>query len=263
MLLSLASPVHIMPLMLFVLLAAILTIASEAGFRLGRKAESRATGKMRPELGPIQSGVLALLGLLLGFTMSMALARFEVRKQLVLDEANAIATSHLRTQLLADPERTEIASLLREYVVVRLQYANIGYDDLDRLQANRDQAARLQNELWNRAVSYGLKDPNAVKAGLLLQSLNQVIDLESARWMALQNQVPPAVIYVNGIVAVSAVILVGYAFGFEGRRQVFATSMLAFAIALVLTLIVDLNRPRQGFLRVSQQPMIDLQRQLR
>ena len=202
-------------LLLFVLFAVILVAVSEAGFRLGRKAESREAAKTKPQLGPIEGGVLALLGLLLGFTMSMAVTRFEVRKQLVLEEANAIGTAYLRTRLLPAPEGTEVANLLRQYLVVRLQYADIP-DDLGRLQANRGQAARLQNEFWNCTVAYGQKDPNPVKAGLLLQSLNEVIDLESARWMSFQNHVPPTVIYVNGIVALFAVILVGFAFGFEG-----------------------------------------------
>jgi hypothetical protein len=241
--------------------AASLAFASEAGFRLGRKAGARVAGKTTPRLGTIEGGVLALLGLLLGFTMSMAVARYEVRKQLVLEEANAIGTSHLLTRLLPDPERAEIESLLREYVVIRLQYSGIR-DNLDRLQANRGQAARLQNEFWTRAVDYGLKDPNPVRVGLLLQSLNKVIDLESARWMALQDQVPAAVIYVNGIVALSAAILIGYAFGFEGRRQIFPTSMLVLVITVAFAVIIDLNRPRQGFILVSQQPLIDLQRQL-
>jgi hypothetical protein len=253
--------VHGVAVTLLVLFAVILVFAGEAGFRLGRNAEPGTADKITPRLAAIEGGVLALLGLLLGFTMSMAVARYEARKQLVLDEANAIGTSHLRTRLLPDPERTEIASLLREYLVVRLQYADVR-DDLDRLQANREQAARLQNEFWTRAVAYGLKDPNPVKAGLLLQSLNEVINLESARWMALQNQVPGAVIYVNGIVALSAAILVGYAFGFEGRRQVFATSMLALVITVVFAVIIDLDRPRQGFMQVSQQPLIDLQHRL-
>jgi hypothetical protein len=200
--------------------------------------------------------ILGVLALLLGFTMSMAVTRFEVRKHLVLEEANAIGTSYLRTQLLPAPEGTEIANLLREYVVVRLQYADAG-GDLDRLQATREQAARLQNEFWTRAVAYVQKDPSPVKAGLLLQSLNEVIDLESARWMAFQNHVPRAVIYVNYIVALFAVILVGYAFGREGRRQVFSTSMLILAITVVLAVIVDLDQPRQGFIKVSQQPLVD------
>ena len=245
----------------FVSFAVILAAASEAGFRLGRKPEARAAEKAKSHLAVVEGGILALLGLLLGFTMSMAETRFERNKQLVLEEANAIGTSRLRARLLPAPESTEIANLLREYVDVRLQYAD-ARDDLRRLQATREQAARLQNEFWTRAVAYGQKDPSPVTAGLLLQSLNRVIDLESARWMALQNRVPPTVIYVNCIVAFLAAILVGYAFGFDGRRHVFATSMLALVISVVLAVIVDLDHARQGFIQVPQQPLIDLQRQL-
>ena len=249
---------HGMWLILFGFFPAILAAASEAGFRLGRKAESRTTEKTKSQLGAVEGGILGVLGLLLGFTMSMAVTRFEVRKQLVLDEANAIATSYLRTRLLPAPESRDIANLLREYVAVRLQYAAV-VDDFDRLQAKREQAARLQNEFWTRAVAYAQKDPSPVKAELLLQSLNQVIDLESARWMAFQNHVPRTVIYVNCIVAFIATVLVGYAFGREGRRQVFSTSMLVLAITVVLAVIVDLDQPRQGFIRGSQQPLVDLQ----
>jgi hypothetical protein len=113
-------------------------------------------------------------------------------------------------------------------------------------------------EFWARAVAYGQKDPNPVRAGLLLQSLNQAIDLESARTMALQNHVPASVIYVNAIVGLLAAMVVGYAFGLHGRRQIFSMCVLAVAITLVLTLIIDLDRPRSGLIRVSQQPMIDL-----
>jgi hypothetical protein len=247
--------------LLIVFFAATLAGASEAGFRLGRKAESRTAESAKSQLGVVEGGILAVLGLLLGFTMSMAVTRFEVRKQLVLEEANAIGSSYLRTQLLPVPERTEIANLLREYVAVRLQYADVR-DDLDRLQATREQAARLQNEFWTRAVAYGQKDPSPIRAGLLLQSLNQVIDLESARWMAFQNHVPPTVIYVNYIVALLATILVGYAFGLGGRRQVFSTSMLVLAITVVLVVIVDLDQPRHGLIRGSQQPLVDLQHEL-
>lgn len=123
------------------------------------------------------------------------------------------------------PESTEIANLLREYVAVRLHYANV-VDDFDRLQATREQAARLQNEFWNRAAAYAQKDPSPVKAGLLLQSLNQVIDLESARWMAFQNHVPRAVIYVNCIVALLATILAARASANSSPLQCWCSQLL-------------------------------------
>src|SRR5215469_14430203 len=244
----------------YLLLAAILTAASEAGFRVGCKAEPGTADRTRPQLAVVEGGIAGVLALLLGFTVSMAVNRFEVRKQLVLQEANAIGTSYLRTQLLPAPEGTEIANLLRQYVTVRLQDAD-ARDDRDRFRATREQAAHLQNEIWNRAVAHAQKDPT-IKTGLLLQSLNQVIDVEAARWMAFQDHVPRAVIYVNFIVAFFATILVGYAFGLAGQRQIFSTSVWVLAITVVLEAILDLNRPGEGFIKESQQPLIDLQHQL-
>src|SRR5215469_7954383 len=127
------------------------------------------------------------------------------------------------------------------------------------LQATREQAARLQNEFWARAVAYAQKDPSPVKAESLLQSLNQVIDLESARWMAFQNHVPRTVIYVNYIVAIYCNYLGGICFRTRGS----APSLLHVHVGPrdhgSTCLIVDLDQPRQGFIRGSQQPLVDLQ----
>ncbi|MGA3210331.1 MAG: hypothetical protein ABSD20_03435 [Terriglobales bacterium] len=241
---------------------ALMLAASEAGLRFGFNAQPTVTEKTKSKISVVEDAVLGVLGLLLAFTMSMAVTRFEVRKQIVLDEANAIGTSLLRAQLLPHPEGPEIASLLRNYVDVRVRFADAGAD-VEQVKAARANALRLQNEFWTRAVAYGQKDPNPVKAGLLLQSLNQAIDLESARWMAIQNHVPQTVILVNALVAVLAATMVGYAFGLEGRRQVFSTFLLIIAITVLLAVIVDLDRPRKGLIRVGQQPMTDLQGQLR
>jgi hypothetical protein len=245
-------------IVIFVVFFALMLAATEIGFRLGRKSEAKTPERTKSLVSTVEAAILAVLGLLLGFTMSMAVARFEVRKQLVLEEANAIETSRLRTELLPAPEATEIASILREYIQVRVQYGTAGADPT-RLDGLRTQTVHLQDEFWKGAVAYGQKDPNPVRAGLLLQSLNQAIDLESARRMAFQNHVPESVIYVNGIVGILAALLVGYAYGLNGRRQIFSMWVLAVAITLVLALIIDLDRPRSGFIRVSQQPMIDLQ----
>jgi hypothetical protein len=236
----------------------LMLVATEAGFRLGRQSEANIPDKTKSQISPIEAAILGVLGLLLGFTMSMAVSRFEARKQLVLDEANAIGTSLLRTELLPSPEGSEIASLLRQYIGLRVQYGTAG-NDLARLASLNAQTVNLQNDFWARAVAYGQKDPNPVRVGLLLQSLNQVIDLESARRTAFQNHVPQSVIYVNGIVGLLAAMLVGYTFGLNGRRQIFPVCVMALAITLVLAVIIDLDRPRSSFIRVSQQPIIDLQ----
>jgi len=179
----------------------------------------------------------------------------------MLDEANALGTSCLRAQLLPAAQGAEVTGLLRQYVDVRVQYGT-GGNDLARLANLHRQTAQLQTQLWGRMVVYAQQDPNPVRTGLLLQSLNQAIDLETARWMALQNHVPDSVIYSNAMVGLLAAVLVGYTFGVNGRRNIISILLLALCVTLVLAVINDLDRPRSGFIRASQQPMIDLQRRL-
>lgn len=241
---------------------ALLLAAGEVGFRLGRRVSTQTSEGTRSHISTVEAGILGVLGLLLGFTMAMAVSRYEVRKQLVLEEANAIGTAYLRTQLLPAPEGKEIADLLREYVDARVP-PGVDSATYEQIRVARARSARLQAEFWQRAVAYGQKEPSPVRSGLLLQALNQVIDLDAARWMAFQNQVPETVIYAIGLVSLLAAMIVGYTFGLAGRRQIFSMGMLVLAITLVLIVIIDLDRPREGLIRVSQQPMIDLQRQLR
>jgi hypothetical protein len=231
--------------------------ATEVGYRLGRKSAANIPENTKSQISTVEAAILGVLALLLGFTMSMAVSRFEIRKQLVLEEADAIGTSRLRAQLLPAPAGPEIVTLLRQYIDVRVQYGNAG-NDLTRIEELNAQTAQLQTELWTRTTAYAQQDPNPVTAGLLLQSLNQAIDLGEARWMAFQNHVPESVIYVNAAVSLLSAMLVGYSFGVNGRRNIFSMCVLAVSITLVLAVIIDLDRPRSGFIRGSQQPMIDL-----
>ena len=238
---------------------ALMVVASEAGFRVGRKSGNQAKDTKSQHL-TVEAGILGVLGLLLGFTMSMALTRFEIRKHLVLEEAQAIGAAHLLTQLLPVEEGREIADLLRAYTNVRIRGEDgRGYEQIT---AARQESGRLQEAFWRRAVAYSQKDPNPVPSGLLLQSLKEVIQLDAARLMAFQDQVPAAVIYAIAVVGLLAVMVVGYTFGLSGLRQPFSICMLSLAITLVLAIIVDVDRPREGLIHVSQQPLLDLQKQL-
>lgn len=233
----------------------------ETGFRLGRRAASSCGNRVAAQISVVEAALVGVLGLLLGFTMSMAISGFQARKQLVLDEANAIGTAYLRTDLLPSTEKQAIANLLVDYLNNRIEFGATD-ENPKKLRAMREQGQRLQNEFWRQAVAYAEKARNPVLASLLLQSLNGVIDVEGARWMAYYNHVPAEVLYLNAIVSLSTATLVGYAFGMERIRHVFSLCLLGLAITVVLGVIIDLDRPRRGFIRVSQQPMIDLQRQI-
>jgi hypothetical protein len=240
----------------------LILVAGEAGFRLGRKSGNQGTKDTQSQHLTVEAGILGVLGLLLGFTMSMALTRFEARNQLVLEEAQTIGAASLLTELLPVEEGGEIRDLLRAYTNNRFR-GDDRRDIYEQITAARQESSRLQEAFWRHAIAYGQKEPNAVRAGLLLQSLKEVIRLDAARWMAFQDHVPAMVLYAIAIVGLLAVMTVGYTFGLSGIRQLFSICMLSLAITLVLAIIVDVDRPREGLIRVSQQPLLDLQKQLR
>jgi len=253
---------YAMPVWLFALLFLALILATtELGFRYGRRTGARQDEAEKSFIGAVEGGILAVLGLLLGFTMNMAVNRFDARRHLVLEEANAIGTSFWRAQMVPAPEGPEMANLLRNYVEARLQFGAAG-EDSARMEAARSRAAVLQTELWSRASAFAQKDPRSVPAGLLLQSLNQTFDLEAARWAALNAHIPKRVIRVDAIVAVIGALLAGYNLGLGGRRRALTLALFSLCIALVLGEIVDLDQPRKGTIRENQQPMNDLQREL-
>lgn len=240
----------------------IMLVAGETGFWLAGRSRIKGFEETKKRITSVETSVLGVLGLLLGFTLAMAVSRFDTRRVLVLDEANAIGTSYWRSQVIPAPEGPEIAGLLRQYVDSRLHYFDAGTDD-SHLQASRERTAQLQKELWERASASAQKDPRSVSAGLLLQSLNQTFDLESARWTALHVHVPEGVIWVDMFVGVLAALLVGYNFGVTGRHHFISTCVLAICIATVMSVIIDLDQPRHGLIKVGQLPLIDLKQQVR
>jgi hypothetical protein len=248
------------PISLLALLALLLMLAcSEIGFWAGWKARTRLDEAVRSRNAVFESAILAVLGLLMGFTMSMAVTRFELRRQLVVDEANAISTTWLRSKMMPAPDSTEFAGLLRQYVDTRLRYSPAM--KLDDLPTVRAEGARLQGQLWSRAAGFAVKE-RSVNASLLLQSLNQSLDLEATRWAAFWGHVPQSVIFINVVIALLAAGILGYGFGLVGKRHLVPIVLLALAITGVLAVIVDLDRPWRGLIQVSQQPMIDVQKQL-
>jgi hypothetical protein len=249
-----------MPEWLMVLLFLSLMVAvCEIGYRLGLR--SRAEDKTKALVPTVAGSILALLGLLLGFTMSMAVTRYDVRRRFVMEEANAIETAYLRAQALPAPENVELQALLREYEGVRL-FVSQSALDVEKLRQGREEGARLQDELWSRAAALGQRDPHSVIAQSFMESLNTAFDLENARWITFVAQLPEGVILINALMGLLAALMVGYGFGMTGHRHTLSEGLLIVSIAMVLAVIVELDRPHSGSIRVSQQPLVDLQKRL-
>lgn len=248
----------------FVILLGLLTtflITFEAGFRLGRSHLDRNHDPGKSHISSLQGAILGLLALLLGFTISMAVDRFNLRKALVLEEANAIGTTYLRTQFLPPLQSKEAADLLAAYVAARLDFSNAGIDD-SALAAANTAASNLESQLWVLAVAAAAQDPRSVPIGLFIQSLNDVIDNHEKRQAAVNNHVPETVIFLLIGFSVVALGFIGYGCGLSKRRQWIANTTFVLLITLVLTAILDIDRPSRGFIRVNQGSLLRLKTSL-
>ncbi len=242
-------------------LFALLLVASEIGFRRGRAVGSSLIEASKSQLSGFQGAMMGLLALLLGFSFALAESRFETRRHLVIEESNAIGTTYLRSQMLPEPYRTKVAQLLREYVDARLEFFQAGVDE-DRLKGAIDKAAGVQQQLWSQALAVTEKDPRPVPTGLFITPLNDVIDLHAERDAARLNRVPEIALWLLVIAAVGSMGLAGYGGGVGSRRNLAHTIIVALIISLVILVIMEFDRPRRGFIKVSQQSMIALRQSL-
>jgi len=242
----------------FVLFAVLSLLAYEGGFRAGRWWQERTPEEKDGPTGMIVGSILALLAFLLAVTMGMASDRFDTRRALVLEEANSIGTTYLRAGYLSEPASTGIRTLLREYVPLR-----VNVSDRAQLAANFDRSSEILDELWGIAEGVVRTAPDSESVSLFIDSLNGTIDLHETRVNAIvYARVPETVVLVLVFGAVLAIGMVGYTAGLHRRRSLLSAVILVVALGAVITLIVDLDRPREGFLQVSQQPLIDLQQQI-
>jgi hypothetical protein len=202
-------------------------------------------------------GTLGLLAFMLAFTFGLASTRFEARRQILLQEANAIGTCYLRAAMLPEPMRTESRNLLREYVDVRLQAVKPG-----QLEQGMAKSEELLNRLWAVAVTSAEKEKTVITS-LFIQSLNQVIDLHSTRVMAgVRSRVPGIIWIVLYLLLILAMVMLGYQSGLVKSRRSIAVLALVLGFSSVLYLIADLDRPGQGMLKTNQETMTDLRRSM-
>jgi hypothetical protein len=223
-----------------------------SGFSTGVFRRHRADPEKEAPVGAIVAAVLGLLAFMLAFTFGMAATRFEARRQVVLDEANAIGTTYLRAGMLAEPEREIARGLLREYIDVRLQAVREEY-----VEGAMTRSAELHDALWKAAENAAAKAPSPVTA-LFIESLNEVIDLHASRvQVGVRSRIPGTIWAALFFVAVFSMVAMGYQMGLSGARRSLAAFALVLTFSSVLFLIADLDRPQEGFLRVSQQALID------
>jgi hypothetical protein len=239
----------------------LLLILPEVGYRVGLRLYAAGDEARKSQLGALQGALLGMLGLLLGFTFSMAVERYDQRRQLVVIEANAIGTAWLRAGLLPGEHPQPVKDLLRDYVDVRLR-APQALRDPALLNEGLRRSAEIQATLWRHAEASAKEEPNDITA-TFIESMNSVIDTHAERLAASRRRIPTGVWLILVLVAAVGCWTSAYASGSQGVRSGFTSALLPLLIAVLILLIFDLTNERHGIIGVSQQPLIDLQSAIR
>jgi hypothetical protein len=242
---------------LFAAIVALVLLSIDGGYRLGLYRRSRSDREKDAPVGAMVGSTLGLLAFMLAFTFGMASGRFDARKQLVLDEANAIGTTYLRAAMLPD-RGDEVRALLRDYVDARLGAVQSG-KAAEGIRRSED----LQDRLWTHAVVVAQQHPDSIVVGLFVASLNEMIDLHLKRVTAgLRNRIPGTIWLALFTIAVLSLSAMGYHAGLVGTSRSLAAIAVALTFSAVIALIADLDRPQEGTLKVSQQALIDVRQSM-
>jgi hypothetical protein len=249
-----------LPIVVVFLAYAIIAVTlSEVGYRLGRWWQDHTPEEREGPTGMIVGSLLALMAFLLAIATGMAADRFDTRRGLVLAEANSIGTTYLRAGYLPAPASSEIRNLLREYVPLRI----IKTSDVEDLHVRMARSVELQAKLWSIAEDLARAAPESDVLALFIDSLNETIDLHETRVVAgIYARVPETILLLLFFGSILTLGMVGYNAGLTRRRSPVTAFAMIAVLGAVITLVVDLDRPRDGFLKVNQKPLVDLQEQV-
>jgi hypothetical protein len=242
------------PWVVLLLLFGAMALAFEVGGWIHRRASLRPeTDSIDKEAeGYVLSGVLGLLALLVAFTFGMALNRFDVRRELVVQEANALGTAYLRTSLLEDPGR--LRDLMREYAQARLEF---GLTSGAREAAADRKALTLRPIIWAEAVRLVTPSRQTPLPGFVLDPLNEAFDTATARRTALAARLPNDVVLTLGLYLVASAAVLGFAVAGASWRLRIASLALFGLFVMAIGVILDLDEPRRGPVPVPQWAMAE------
>ena len=248
-------------IILFFIVVAIFCVVLELAFRLGRHHRTHSNDSTRSHLTVLQTALLGLLALLLGFNFAMATSRFEARKTLIQDEVTVIGSTYLRAKLLPSDLRGKMSTMLKDYVSARIEFMRAGTDE-KLLEAASESSRMIEDQLWNLAAAAEAQGEATAAMNLVIQALTDVYNVNEKRRAEQDDHVPATVINLLFVVAIGALGFIAYSYGLGHRRRHGSTAIFAILIAMVFTITLDLDQPRSGFIRVGEESMLRLQEDL-
>lgn len=245
------------PAYLFVALIALLSVAAACG-ALFMQRFFPLSDEARENYTVVQGATLTLLALLIGFTLSMAVSRYDQRKNYEEEEANAIGTEYVRADLTGDTDAPKIRALLAQYLELRIE--NYKTRDTQALDIINRQTTDLQAQLWASVRGPALARPTPVSA-LVVSGMNDVLNTQGYTQAAWANRIPVSAWALMMVIAFFSNLMQGYgARGTTGRRVLLF--VLPITVALSLSLIADIDSPRGGLIRVVPINLLSLQQSL-
>jgi hypothetical protein len=226
----------------------------EIGRRVGIRHRRKHPDHAGLGLAAIEGAVFGLMGLLIAFTFSGAGSRFDTRRQLIAREANAIGTAYLRLRLLPDRTQPELRLKFRQYLDARLNYYRMLPDSMAAAR-EQNRAAALQADIWNRAVeairaAAGSTNVNAITS-LVMQSLNDMIDITTTRFVASQIHPPQIIFGMLLAVVLACSLLAGYGIAANPKRCWIHTMVFASILTVTVLIVLDYEYPRFGLIRID------------
>ncbi|ESU21048.1 hypothetical protein FEDK69T_27260 [Flavobacterium enshiense DK69] len=253
------------PIWLFFLLTCLLVVLCiEGGYRIGAKVHKKSLEEKESPVSGISGSILGLLAFILVFTFNIVSERYDTKRAIVREEAASIRDVWLRSEFLEEPNRGKSQKLIKEYLNIRVNLPQIHesfQEKTIRIEKAISQSLKIHNQLFDIAVSNGKKDLNSDIGALYVESVNEMINMHHKRVaISWQARIPNLFWLVLYILIVLSMFSVGYQMAIAGSTRSWSTLILAISFSLVITLIAVLDRPQNNFIRVSQQPMVDLQK---
>jgi len=233
------------PRVLFLIAFVVLMLAALAGAAAGRRRQ--LTPEERSDFGVVQGATLTLLGLIIGFTFSMAISRYDQRKTYEEAEANAIGTEYVRADVLPPADAAKVRALLKEYTDLRIRFYTTRNESA--IAAINRETARVQDELW-AAVEQPAMAQQTPMVALALAGMNDVLNSQGYTQAAWWNRIPPAAWALLFVIAIFSSAMVGYGAHYMRGKLIIILPLL---VSVSFFLIADIDSPRRGVIQVRPQ----------
>ncbi len=235
-------------------LLVLMLVAMVIGYIAGNRRKNRVTEEFKSQTTAVQSSLLGLLALLLGFTFSLSLSRHDARSAAIVNEANAIGTAWLRIDYLPQAAQDDVRADMRRYLRLRIEAGEITADQTQRRARLVANAEAAFEEIW-AAAALAIENPGGPAPVAFAASLNDMIDALASRNATIERHVPELVLMMMFLTFILSGAMLGYSSGIAASKPATPVYLMLMLIILMVFMIVDLDRPRRGLIEVDQTPM--------